>query len=422
LNKDRAKVYYIGNQAESTPHFNKSLTINKSSVSIMTKKAESATIGSCIIVGGGLAGIQVARGLQKLKGKGGITVTVVDRQNYLDWSLASPRSVVAPDDVQKFGYVMPLTSVCEFVGADFVQGAVDKIGPKSVTLEDGTTLEADCVVVAIGGQYASGAIWKPTPDQTTTEKRIAAFRALNKEIVDAKSIVVAGAGPTGVEVAGEIKAAFPDTTVTMVGTLLPSSPEALQTRMKGVLEKMGVVVQEGRVDVEAPDADGNVKTRDAVFIKADLVLNAAGFIFAGAKLADETLAKDLTARGQFNCRPTLQLQGCDTVYCCGDVLAVPEGCFADVKGSSHADSTADIVAANIILQLQGKESSPALKEFAWSKTPINKPFMTALGPKIAVGYIGMPHFLENFMARSIKCKDYYMSLKGKGYGKGKTWK
>jgi hypothetical protein len=156
LKKDRSKVYYISKQAKSNPAFNKSLTINKSFVSIMTNKAESATIGSCIIVGGGLAGIQVARGLQKLKGKGGkggITVTVVDRQNYLDWSLASPRSVVAPDDVQKFGYVMPLTSVCEFVGADFVQGAVDKIGPKSVTLEDGTTLKADCVVVAIGGDW-----------------------------------------------------------------------------------------------------------------------------------------------------------------------------------------------------------------------------------------------------------------------------
>lgn len=377
-------------------------------------KNSTESIGSCIIVGGGPGGIQVARGLQKYN----INVTVVDRQNYLDWSLASPRSVAKPDDVEKYGYIFPLQQVCDHVGVTtFVQGAVTKVGPKSVTLENGTTLEADCVVVAVGGQYASGAIWKPTPDQTTKETRMAAFRTLNKQISDAKSIVISGAGPTGVEVAGEIKAAFPDTTVTMVGTLLPNSPEVLQKRMKKALEDMGVVVKEGRVDASAPDADGNVKTRSGDTIKADLVLNAAGFAFAGAQLADDTLSADVTPRGQFNCRPTLQLQGCDTVFCCGDILAVPEGCFADVKGLQHADITADAVAVNVVNLLQEKP----LKDFAWSKTPIVKPMMTALGPKIAVAYIGMPNFLENFMGRQIKCKDYYMSLKGKLYGKGKTW-
>ncbi|CAB9523706.1 Apoptosis-inducing factor 2 [Seminavis robusta] len=385
----------------------------------------SESLGSCIIVGGGPGGVHVATTIAKTCGAT-VDVTIVDRQNYMDWSLASPRMLVAPDDIDQYGYCMPLDKVCEFVGLQkgknkttFVQAAVTQVGPKSVTLDNGKTLEADVIVVAIGGQYASGAIWKPTPDLTTRETRIAAFRTLREKIANSKHVVVTGAGPSGVEVAGELKAAFPDLQVTMVGSLLPNSPEVLQIRVKTALEGMGVVVKEGRVDAKEPDSDGTVKTRDGgtTIENVDLILNAAGFTFKGKDIADDTLQKDVTDRGQFNCRHTLQLASTDSVFCCGDVLAVPEGYYADVKGLQHADMTAETVGKNVVAMLQQKP----LADFAWSKTPINKPMMTALGPKIAVGYMGLPNFMENFLGRTLKCKDYYMSLKKSGYGKGKTW-
>jgi len=274
-------------------------------------------------------------------------------------------------------------------------------------------------VVAVGGQYKSGAMWKPLPDQTTKESRVAALRNLREEAAKAKSIIVAGAGPTGVEVAGELKAAFPDTTITMVGSLLPGFPKKQQLRMKNALERMGVIVREGRVDVDTPDAEGNVITREGDTISSvDLVLNAAGYSFAGAEIADEALKSNLNDRGQFKCRQTLQLQDCDTVFACGDIVAVPEGCFADVKGVKHAEETAKTVAKNVVLCLQKKET---LENFAWSKKPILKPMITALGPKVAVAFMGLPSFLENFMGRKIKCQSYYMNMHGKDYGKGITW-
>jgi NADH dehydrogenase FAD-containing subunit len=95
----------------------------------------TSTIGSCIIVvGGGPAGIDVARAaIAKHQSRATVNVTIVDRQNYMDWSLASPRMLVAPDDIDKYGYIMPLKEVCDFVGTyrrgskrtKFVQGAVD---------------------------------------------------------------------------------------------------------------------------------------------------------------------------------------------------------------------------------------------------------------------------------------------------------
>lgn len=372
-------------------------------------------------MGGGPSGIHVARNIVNSAGST-VSITVVDRQNYMDWCVASPRMLVQPEDIEKFGYVMPTDKVCEHIAGkkgkiSFVQGAVSKIGATSVTLSDGRTLSADTIVVAVGGQYAGGP-WKPLPDQTTRESRIAYMKTLKAKIASMKSVVVAGAGPTGVEVAGELKAAFPGHVITLVGTLLPNSPKVLQDRMKAALEKMGVVIIEGRVDVEGPDVNGNVKTRAGDVIEnADIVLNAAGFTFQGKELADDKIQTDVTERGQFACRPTLQLASTDTVFCCGDILAVPQGCFADVKGVQHANDTAETVAKNVVFQLQKKP----LVDFKWSKVPINKPMMTALGPSVAVGYMGMPNFMENFLGRKLKSKDYYMSLKGSSYGRGKTW-
>lgn len=379
-------------------------------------------VGSCIIVGGGPAGIHVASVIAK-SSKGSVDVTIVDRQNYLDWSVASPRSLAKPSDIEQMGYVMPLEAVVKHIdksgNTKFVQGCVETIGPKYVKLEGGKTLEADSIVVAVGGQYASGAIWKPQPDQATKEARIAAFKALHNKISKCNSIVVAGAGPTGVEVAGELKVAFPELKITLVGSMLPNSPAKLQKRMKKALEDMKIQVKEGRIDMAEPDADGRVTTRSGEVLEGiDLILNAAGFVFSGASLADEALKVDVTKRGQFQCRPSLQLQSQDTIFCCGDILAVPEGCFADVKGIMHGQQTGETVAKNIVASLQGMP----LTEFKWSKVPIQKPMMTALGPTKGVGYLGLPNFMENFMTKKFKCKDYYMGVSGNSaYGKGKTW-
>lgn len=378
---------------------------------------------SIIIVGGGPGGIRVARTIVQQSGKTPVSITVMDRQNYMDWSLASPRSLVHPEDILKYGYVMPLDKVCEHVSTKkhpvkFIQANVTQVSPTSVTLDNGTVLEAKVIVVAIGGQYASGAMWKPLPDQITKETRIAAFKTLRAKVEACHSIVVTGAGPTGVEVAGEIKAAFPNITVTIVGTLLPHSKEPIQERTKATLESLGIVVMTGHVDVTEPDVNGSVMTREGETIhKVDMILNAAGFTFAGAKIANDALKQDVTPNGQFSCRPTLQLQSIDSVFCCGDILAVPDGCFADVKGLQHADDTATAVGKNVLLLLQQKPLLP----FQWHTTMVDKPMMTALGPKVGLGYMGLPHFMENFMCRSFKCKDYYMGLKGSLYGKGKTW-
>ena len=116
------------------------------------------------------------------------------------------------------------------------------------------------------------------------------------------------------------------------------------------------------------------------------------------------------------------LSTCDTVFAVGDVLEVPEGKYADVKGMQHANDTSAIVALNIAQLLRfGEANKRKLKDFAWSDKPIVKPMMTCLGENHAVGDMGLPFPLGNFLGRKVKCKNYYMSIQGGKYGKGKTW-
>lgn len=223
----------------------------------------------------------------------------------------------------------------------------------------------------------------------------------------------------GVEVAGEIKSAYPDKSVTLVGSLLANATEYMRTNVKSTLEGMDVTLKEGRVEAAAP-TDGKVVTTKGETLDCNLVLNTAGFTYEGTSIADSSIGDSVTDRGQFTCKPTLQLKSCDTVFAIGDVLEVPEGKYADVKGVVHAEATGKIAAYNIV-QLLLHADKPALKDFKWSSEPIRKPMMSVLGPSDGVGDLGLPFGIGSVLARKIKCKDYYVSLMGKNYGKGKTW-
>jgi len=352
----------------------------------------------------------------------GVEVTIVDRQNYTDWSIAAARCLVSPDEIEAKNFTMPLDKIAEFYGAKFVHSAVTEIGENFVELEEGESrLKGDCIVVAIGGQYIStGSIWKPTHTQTTKELRIEAFRAERSRIVSASSIVVAGAGLTGVEVAGEIKSAFPEKKVVLVGTLLHNTTKLVRERTEAALQKLGVVLMEGRVEQDEP-IDSIVTTTKGEKIEADLVCKAVGIHFFAGELMDNSLKASLTDTGQVSCRPTLQLDTCDSVFACGEIVCVPEGSFADVRGVLHAHETAKIVAKNVVGILSGKE----LSVFQWSKKPFNNMVMIVLNPQTGIGALGMPRFMsrvEDFICRTAKAKDFFLSIKAKEFGKNKTWR
>jgi pyruvate/2-oxoglutarate dehydrogenase complex dihydrolipoamide dehydrogenase (E3) component len=79
------------------------------------------------------------------------------------------------------------------------------VDPGGVTLASGRRVEADYLVLATGSNYAYPA--KPKGD--STREALDDLRQGHKELADAERVLILGAGPVGVELAGEIKEVWP---------------------------------------------------------------------------------------------------------------------------------------------------------------------------------------------------------------------
>ncbi|EGB01836.1 hypothetical protein AURANDRAFT_72905, partial [Aureococcus anophagefferens] len=183
---------------------------------------------------------------------------------------------------------MPLEGICDHLGATFKQGKVETLTKESATLAGGDVVPFDYCVVATGGSYGAGAIWTARPDELTAAARKAGFEAEHEALEGCSNVVVAGAGLVGCEIAGEIKAAYPDKNVTLIGNeLCPSITRAQAARRAKALEKLGVVVKEGAGRITTEPADGKITTDKGTTVDCDKLYAATGFRF------DPAFAKDL---------------------------------------------------------------------------------------------------------------------------------
>jgi NADH dehydrogenase len=169
-----------------------------------------------VIVGGGFAGLQAARGLARLP----VDVTLVDRRNHhlfqpLLYQVAL--AVLSPADIAQ-----PIRSILRrqsnaVVLMDEVVG-ID-VRARQVSLGSGARLDYDYLVLATGAthSYFGHGEWEPLApglktieDATEIRRRVLlAFELAERQMVEQGwhsplNFVVIGAGPTGVELAGAI--------------------------------------------------------------------------------------------------------------------------------------------------------------------------------------------------------------------------
>ena len=275
-------------------------------------------------------------------------------------------------------------------------------------------------VIATGGSYADGAIWKARPGELTAAARLAGFEAEHKALEGCSNVVVAGTGLVGCEIAGEIKAAYPDKNVTLIGgQLCPSITRGQAGRRKAALTKLGVDVKDGAGHVTSEPADGKLTTNNGTTVDCDKLYKATGFRFNSA------FAKDLLSlddRGRIKAQGSLQAEGCDNIFVAGDVTCVPAGKVAHIAGGQFANATCPIVAANIKSLASG---SADLKTYAWpdGPGPIG-PFGTNMGWKVCVlDGMPLPAFLRDKMGVAFKNTTFWLDtgFDVKGLGRGTTW-
>lgn len=201
-----------------------------------------------VIIGAGWAGLPLAHKLlkytvPKLQGVG-LKIILVSPNSHFYWNVAATRGVIPgaiPDD-QLFlsieeGFARYPSANFEFVlgkaeGIDVERNTVTVVAASNS--ETRRSIGYDHLVIATGSRIRSNLPFKPVGAH---EETLAALHALQKEIEVAKSIVIAGAGPTGVETAGEIAAAYRSEKEI---TLIISGERALQSSEVRVDVSLGV--------------------------------------------------------------------------------------------------------------------------------------------------------------------------------------
>ncbi len=287
---------------------------------------------------------------------------------------------------------------------------VTALGPASVTLEhpfEGSTeLAFDRVVLATGASQAPP--MRPAPG-SSLEGYKGVLRTMQADIKAATSIVIVGGGTVGVEVAGEINAAYPDKKLTIVhgeaGLLQPGekrndtpdprkyvpqpTPPRLSSSLEEQLRKRGVTLIFGDRVASGPDgaplqlgplgglkalplASGGTVEADYVFLSTGNVPNSA--LVQAADPSAVTPSGHIAVDAHFHV-----LSDKLNAYALGDVASVPAW-----KTLVNAEAEGTALAQVIDAELRGK--SPA----AYAPSGRGYSSVVTLGPGAGAGVLNLP--------------------------------
>lgn len=306
-----------------------------------------------IVVGGGYGGITVAKALDDVA-----DVTVIEPRDTFVHHVAALRAVVDPSWVERI--FLPYDRL--LTRGRFVRDRAVRVDGTRVELASGATLSGAHVVVATGVGY-------PYPakiDSTDSAAAQARLRATHDELATADRVLLLGAGPVGLELAGEIAAAWPTKQVTVADrspTLLPGRyPEEFRVEVRRQLDELGVRLLLDTTVPQPPTPPGR----------------AGGFSVAGVGADIWFRCHGTQPRTPLPVDAYLRVRDQPGQWAVGDVTDVPE-----LKMARLAQAHGEVVAANIrALLTDGALTNGALT----AHEPAPDMLVLPLGPKGGAGW------------------------------------
>jgi NADH dehydrogenase FAD-containing subunit len=322
------------------------------------------------VVGGGYGGAAVVKALDEHA-----DVVLIEPKDAFVHAAGSLRALTRPDEwaerifLPYHGILKRGTHRREYAAG------VDADG---VVLASGERVDADYIVLATGSGY-------PYPAKTRTdssEEALAHFRETHAELAGAEQVLIAGAGPVGLELAGEIRNAWRDKRITVVdpgAELVPGYTEEMRIELVRQLAELEIEVRLGAAFDAEPDVEpgragavrvsvGGEKVEADIWFRAYGGSTNSGFLTEGLATLNE--------RGQIRVNSKLNVDGHSHVYAVGDLTDI-----AEEKRAAYATQHAEVVAANIIAQVNGEEP---VQEYRPS--PIRM-ILLPLGPENGVGQV-----------------------------------
>lgn len=367
----------------------------------------SSTQKTVAVVGGGYGGAAVAKALDQET-----EVVLIEPKDAFVHSAGALRALVRPDWAENmfFPYDRLLTR------GRVVRERAASVDPGGVTLASGGRIDADYLVLATGSDYAF-------PAKTETDSTSEALRRLRvayDELAGAERVLITGAGPVGLELAGEIRAVWPGKHIVLIDPsveLLPGFLPEVRSDLLRQLDALRVDLRLGtRLAEQPPTGPGRAKTftvrtegglaaGDGV-LTADIWFRAHGVRVNGGYLGDGRLTVP-TAKGQVRVTEALNVEraggaegaeGADGaegvagaggaaghgrayghVYALGDLTDL-----AEAKMAGYAMRHADVIARNILAQVRGEQATATYRP-----SPVPS-VLLPLGPGGGVGQMPSP--------------------------------
>ena len=308
----------------------------------MSQQTGSQAHRTAVVVGGGYGGFSVAKALDEL-----VDVTLVEQRDSFVHNVAALRALVEPstlpDVFLSYDHLLHHGRV--------LHDRAVEVNAGRVLLASGTELRPDYVVLATGSRY-------PYPAKTDSRDRegaIARYQATHEQLAPAKRVLIVGAGPVGIELAGEISSAWPDKAITIVDALpdivVGAYKQELRDELRRQLEARGIELVLGTTIEEPPIEPGiqgafSVNASAGQTLEADIWFRCYGVTPVSDYLTGE-LAGARQPDGFIAVNQQLQVAGQSTVFALGDVSSI------DIKMAGRAARQAERVAANIQALIDG---------------------------------------------------------------------
>ncbi|RLN59676.1 hypothetical protein BBJ28_00014536 [Nothophytophthora sp. Chile5] len=282
-----------------------------------------------VVVGGGQAGINCAQGLaNKLTAGDKTEVVVLEKSDFFYHVMGAPRAYVDADYKKKMfvpydnaipnhaaDFVHVKRAVATRISADDNEVSFRTVGSDDKESSTTEKLHFDYLVLATGSTYTAP-IKQDSRDygRSATEAKLDEVR---EHIEKAEKILIVGGGAVGCEVAGEIKAKYPNKSVTILEAhdkLIATNnlSDKFYSYLYPSLDKLGVKVILGERLTERMAGNcfekRTLRTDKGTAIDSDIQLLCGGF-HPVTELVQDMDPALVTDRGAIKVTDQLQLEG-----------------------------------------------------------------------------------------------------------------
>ncbi len=345
------------------------------------------------ILGGGFGGLYTALRLNQLVWENNQKpeITLIDRQTNFVFTPLLYELITG--EMQGWEIAPPFAELLKGTDIRFIQGSVDYIDKtqKSVTLEDGTELEYDRLVLALGCETPADNVpgvteyaipFRSLQDAYRLDEKLRLFESSTTEKI---RVAIVGAGYCGVEVACKLADRLKERgrirLIQSRDTILPNAPKFNRDAALKALEQRGIWIDlETSVSEITAGSIGLIYKGQTDIIPAEVVMWTVGNQVSPAINHFEL---PLNPQGKIAVTATLQVTEYPDIFALGDAAAI-----LDVEGVEHESipSTAqvafqqsDFVAWNVWSSLTVGVASPG------ENRPLLPFRYTNLGEMMALG-------------------------------------